>query len=133
MEDYETILQQITHRYYPLPGKPWKYFQRWKDVLMLHWQINPEYLAEMLPAGITLDTYDGKAWISLVVFVFDVLRLRKLKFPQVIGLFNEINLRTYVIKDSIPGIYMFSVETDKLLVAWFNRFLVGVRYTKSDI
>jgi uncharacterized protein YqjF (DUF2071 family) len=129
----EDILSHTQNRNFPLPQLPWKYFQQWKDVLMLHWEVPAANLHRLLPLGILLDTIDGKAWISLVVFSVKNMKLRNVSVPDLVGSFEEINFRTYVKKDGIAGIYMFSVETDKWLVAALTRLFIGVPYTPCTI
>lgn len=80
---------------------------------MLHWQVDADLLDEALPPGINVETFYGKAWVSLVVFSVKDMHLWTIRMPDKIGAFEEINFRTYVEIDGVPGIYMFSVETDK--------------------
>jgi uncharacterized protein YqjF (DUF2071 family) len=129
----DDILNHTENRNYPLPPLPWKYFQQWQDVLMLHWEVPAANLHRLLPLGISLDTIDGKAWISLVIFSVKNMKARSLSLPDFIGSFEEINLRTYVKKDGIAGIYMFSIETNKKLVAAMTRLLIGVPYMSCTI
>ena len=47
------------------PEKPPLMDGVWEDILQLHWPVEPASLVSRLPAGFELDTYDGKAWVSL--------------------------------------------------------------------
>jgi uncharacterized protein len=129
----EEILRVTSHRYYSLPGKRWKYFQQWADTVMLHWEVDPGVIKEALPQGIYVETFDGKAWLSLVIFSVRNMHLWNFRMPDFIGAFEEVNFRTYVEKDGISGIYMFSVETDKAFVKWALRIFSGIPYTKAQI
>jgi uncharacterized protein YqjF (DUF2071 family) len=129
----EDILSHTQNRNFPLPQFPWKYFQQWNDVLMLHWEVPAANLHRLLPRGVSLDTIDGKAWISLVIFSVKNMKLRNVSLPDLVGSFEEINFRTYVKKDGIAGIYMFSIETDKWLVAALTRLFIGVPYKTCTI
>ena len=35
--------------------------QSWRDLLFLHWRIDPAVIQETLPPGLTVDTFDGQA------------------------------------------------------------------------
>ena len=47
--------------------------------------------------------------------------------------FEEINLRTYVTHDGRPGIYLLSVEANKLVPVMLSRLITGIPYIKSGI
>lgn len=133
MEKTDTILQYTANRTYPIPDKKWKYYQEWHDTLFFHWKVTPALLKGYIPKGTSLDTIDGMAWISLVAFEVRKMRLRNLPPIPFISDFHEINVRTYVVKDGIPGIYMFSIETDKFIEVLISRFLIGLPYQKADM
>ncbi|WP_281252957.1 YqjF family protein [Oceanobacillus senegalensis] len=89
--------------------------QRWENLLFVHWSVSPEVMKSYLPTGLELDTYDGKAWISVVSFKVDKVRLRYLpRVPFVRSMF-QVNVRTYVKKNGERGVYFFSLETNKFL------------------
>src|SRR5690606_26374179 len=86
-----------------------------------------------IPEKIELDTFNNMAWVSLVAFEVKNMRLRNLPSLPYVSNFLEINLRTYVIKDGKPGIYMFSIETDKFIEVLLTRIFIGLPYRKSKI
>lgn len=133
MDKIKHILSQTSNRQYPLPEKKWSYFQEWHQTVFLHWEVPVYFLEEYIPKGIELDTYRNMAWISLVAFEVKNMRLRNLPPFPFISDFKEINLRTYVIKDDKPGIYMFSIETNKLAEVLLTRLFIGLPYQKSKI
>jgi uncharacterized protein YqjF (DUF2071 family) len=68
---------------------------------MLNYEIDPAVLQPLVPRGTTLDTHDGKTYVSLVGFLF--LRTRVLGVPIPFHLnFEEVNLRFYVRREA-PG------------------------------
>lgn len=67
----------------------------WEDLVMANYAVPPDVLQPFLPAGTSLDLYEGKAWASLVGFMFRDTRLFSLPIP-LLGTFEEINLRFYV-------------------------------------
>ena len=133
MSKSEDILKNTSNRQYPLPDKKWSYFQQWHHTLFLHWEVSPYFLQEHIPKEIKLDTFNNMAWVSLVAFEVKNMRVRNMPSLPYISQFKEINLRTYVIKDGKPGIYMFSIETDKLIEVLLTRMFMGLSYHKSKI
>lgn len=133
MMNVKHILADTSNRQYPLPEKKWKYFQEWHNTLFFHWKVPAELLEKYIPEGIELDIWENTAWVSLVAFEVRNMRFRNLPPIPYISNFNEINLRTYVLKDGIPGIYFFSIETDKFIEVMLTRFFIGLPYEKSKM
>ena len=133
MSKADQILASTGNRQYPLPEKKWKYFQQWYDTIFLHWEVPVYFLQEHIPKEIELDTFNNMAWVSLVAFEVRNMKLRNTPSLPYVSNFQEINLRTYVIKDGKPGIYMFSIETDKLIEVLLTRVFIGLPYKKSKI
>ena len=67
----------------------------WRDLIMANYEVASELLDQYLPAGTTLDLYDGKCFISLVGFMFVDTRVLGFLIPFHIN-FEEVNLRFYV-------------------------------------
>jgi hypothetical protein len=44
---------------------------RWENLIMANYVIDAELLMPFLPKGVELDLYDGKAYVSLVGFIFE--------------------------------------------------------------
>jgi uncharacterized protein YqjF (DUF2071 family) len=99
----------------------------------MHWKVPPSALAGFVPKGLTIDTFNGDAWLSLIAFSVKKLRPRFLPPLPPISNFHEVNCRTYVVRDGIPGIYFLSIEASKLLPALLARLLIGIPYIKSEI
>ncbi|QLC32830.1 DUF2071 domain-containing protein [Halarchaeum sp. CBA1220] len=89
----------------------------WRDVCVASYAVDPAVVAETLPEGVTVDTYEGDAYLSVVPFVMG--DVRPYGFPRRVGpTFGELNLRTYVTGDGGPGIYFYNLDaTDRLGVA----------------
>lgn len=68
---------------------------RWQNLIMANYSIDAEILMPFLPKGVELDLYDGKAYVSLVGFIFKRCRIFNMPIP-LMGTFEEINLRFYV-------------------------------------
>lgn len=105
--------------------------QTWHDVLFAHWAVPPEVLSRALPQPLPLETFDGQAWVSAVVFGIRSFRPRW--FPPVPGIsaFPEANLRTYVTIENKPGIYLFSLDTNSLLSVMGARIFFHLCYFRA--
>jgi hypothetical protein len=69
----------------------------------------------LLPPGLTVDEYDGVAWIGLVPFQVDNLRLPNMRTIPWISSFPETNVRTYVRDvNGDRGIWFLSLDADRL-------------------
>ena len=67
----------------------------WEHALFASWPVDPELVEPKLPDGLTVDTYDGDAYLSVVPFTNVDVRPEWL--PAGVGLsLPELNLRTYV-------------------------------------
>ena len=72
---------------------------RWEELTYLHWDVEPEHVAALLPRGLEPDIVEGRAWVGLVPFRMAGIRLalpdpRGLPLPW--STFPETNVRTYV-------------------------------------
>jgi uncharacterized protein YqjF (DUF2071 family) len=68
---------------------------KWQNIIMVNYEIDPEYLLPFLPKGVELDCYEGKALVSLVGFLFKDSTIFNIPIPF-LGTFEEVNLRFYV-------------------------------------
>jgi uncharacterized protein YqjF (DUF2071 family) len=99
--------------------------QTWDDLLFAHWPIAADDLRRLIPAELTLDTYEGQAWVGIVPFKINGFRLRFILALPWLSHFLELNLRTYVIVGGKPGVYFFSLDAARLLAVigarvWFH-------------
>jgi len=120
-----SILAATQHRPWPLPCRPWIMTQRWHDLLFAHWPLPPSDLRSLIPAGLAIDTFDGRAWLGVVPFRMSGVRLRDTPPLPWLSKFPELNVRTYVARDGKPGVWFFSLDAaNPLAVAiarrWFN-------------
>jgi len=56
--------QPITRTAPPLEGRSIA-SQRWSDLTFLHWRVEPDRVAPLLPAGVRPDEHDGSTWVGL--------------------------------------------------------------------
>src|SRR5437660_5936451 len=90
-------------------------YQSWNRLTFLHWAYEPAVIQALLPDGLTVDEYDGVAWVGLVPFQIDNLRLPNMRAIPWISSFPETNVRTYV-RDANGdrGIWFLSLDADRL-------------------
>jgi uncharacterized protein YqjF (DUF2071 family) len=106
----------------------------WRDLLFLHWEANPEELRRRVPAELTLDTSNGKAYIGLVAFTMPYLRLAKPLSWQIENNVHEVNVRTYVHRNGRdPGVWFFSLDTPSLPAVAAARYTYKLPYHLSRI
>lgn len=131
MKYISDLLAQIEHRPWKLPKGKWKYYQEWNNALFIHWAVPADILQKYLPENLTLDTFDGKAYVSLVAFTMQKIRPRQLPSIAFISDFHEINLRTYIDIDNKKGVYFLSMEAEKSLSVWIAKSMSGLPYEKA--
>ncbi|TRW43478.1 YqjF family protein [Georgenia yuyongxinii] len=103
--------------------------QRLTDVTFLHWALPASAVEERLPPGLELDTFDGRAWVSVVPLVMSDVRPARLPAVPHLSHFTEINVRTYVRgPDGVPGVWFYSLECPRLPVVAALRW-IGLPYT----
>src|SRR5262249_26340109 len=101
--------------------------QGWHEITFFHWSADPVLVQRRLPPGLTVDTINGQAWISLTPFL--LTGLRPAFCPPALGrTFPEMNLRTYVVGPSGPGIWFFSLDAARLYAVLGARATFGLPY-----
>lgn len=96
--------------------------QRWNDLLFLHWEVDPQVVQAMLPAGLTVDTYQGSAYLGIVPFFMERVRPRGLPPLPWLSWFQELNVRTYVHDEQgRPGVLFYSLDCNQPLAVWIAR------------
>ena len=101
--------------------------QRWLDCLFLHFPVPAAAVARLVPPRLEVETFDGSAWISYVLFR---LQLRPAWLPFVPGFSSliELNIRTYVRHRGHSGIYFLRVLADNRLAIAAARILTPLPY-----
>src|SRR5262245_27276010 len=103
-------------------------YQRWRDLLFVHWPVPPDVLRPLVPDQLEIDSFAGRAYVSLIPFVI-TYSLPAGAPPALATRFLETNLRTYVRSpDGEPGVCFFSLEASSLLAVAAARLLFGLPY-----
>jgi uncharacterized protein YqjF (DUF2071 family) len=109
----------------------WTIEQRWSQVLFVNWKVPVTELQYLVP--FPLDLYQGRAVLSLVPFFMDRVRFRGLPGIPFGSSLWEINLRTYVIVNGIPGIYFFTLETPHRVANAIARTFFNLPYRDARV
>ena len=118
----------MTHRPFPAPSSPWVLQMRWLELCFLHWAVPPDALARQLPAGVQLDTWEGRAWLGVVPFRMEGIRPRGTLDVPGLSAFPELNLRTYVTAGGVPGVWFFSLDAAQRLAVRIARLAFYLPY-----
>ena len=103
-------------------------YQHWRRLFFAHWRVNSAALRPLVPDPLSIDDYDGSAYISLTPFVIEAAR--PFGAPPAVGLrFPETNVRTYVrLHGDEPGVYFLSMGAASLLAVTGARAGLGLPY-----
>ena len=89
--------------------------QGWYDLVYLHFPYDPDVVQALLPPGLEVDVYDGKAWVGLIPFSMRGIGIPGLPAIPYLGSFPEVNVRTYVKRNGVPGVWFFSLDINRIL------------------
>jgi hypothetical protein len=90
--------------------------QDWHHLLFLHWAVPPQVLQPLVAPELTIDTFDGNAYVGLVPFTLSGVRPVLTPPLPWISSFHEINVRTYVhLNGSDPGVWFFSLDASSAI------------------
>jgi hypothetical protein len=108
-------------------------FQSWQRLLFAHWPLPARDLRASVPPELTLEEFDGSAWVALTPFMMRGVRPRGL--PPLPGFsdFPEMNFRTYVRVGDRPGIYFFSLDAASRLAVAGARAFYRLPYRFADM
>jgi uncharacterized protein YqjF (DUF2071 family) len=116
------------------PGQPVLMHQNWHHLLFLHWEVPAAELQKLIPPQLTIDTFDGKAYVGLVPFTLSGVRPVMTPPLPWISSFHEVNVRTYVHRDGRdPGIWFFSLDASSMIAVAAARAAYKLPYFQSDI
>src|ERR1035437_8672939 len=131
----QEFMVRTSHRPRPLPSGRWLMTQRWNDLLFAHWPVAAPQIAQLLPDGLQVDTFQGSAWIGVVPFWLDRIKIRGV--PTIPGTrsFPDLNLRTYVRDEQTgtPGVYFFSLDASNLLAVGVARSVFHLPYYWAEM
>jgi uncharacterized protein len=122
------ILEETTHRPWPMPDGPWIMSQTWHNLLFAHWRIDVQLLVSKVPHPLQLDLFDQEAWLGVVPFRMTNVAPRGVPSLPWVSAFPELNVRTYVRFEDKPGVYFFSLDAGNPLAVVAARTLFHLPY-----
>ena len=107
--------------------------QSWGKLLFMHWQVPVEALRPLIPERLLIDTFEDTAWIGVTPFtVWDARPVFTPPLPWV-SEFHEINVRTYVHLDGVPGVWFFSLDANSMVAVMGARAFFRLPYYYASI
>jgi uncharacterized protein YqjF (DUF2071 family) len=99
----------------------------------MHWPVAVSALRPLVPPQLSIDTFGGQAWIGVVPF--KMWGVRPYLAPPVPGLnsFLELNVRTYVHHQGVPGVWFHSLDIDSSAAAWGGRQFFFLPYHNAEM
>jgi uncharacterized protein len=109
----------------------------WRDLVMLNYEVNPRLLQAFVPHGTTLDSFDGRTYVSLVAFHFCCTRLGGVVAVPFHSNFEEINLRFYVRhadgEENRRGVVFIAEIVPRRAIAAIARIMYGENYVSAPM
>jgi uncharacterized protein YqjF (DUF2071 family) len=106
--------------------------QGWRDATFLHWAVDPERVAPLLPAGTVPDVHEGATFVGLIPFRMRRIGLLGLPGLPYLGSFVETNVRLYSVDDQgRRGVVFRSLDAERLLPVLAARWAARLPYLWS--
>lgn len=131
IEQVPTTEERVAARNRP-PQMPVMH-QSWDKLLFMHWKIPVEILRQLIPKPLEIDTYEDEAWIALTPFTIYDLRPPLLPALPYISSLHELNVRTYVYFNGVPGVWFFSLDANNFLAVLGARIFFSLPYHEATI
>lgn len=131
------LTRHVEHRPWPLPSGPWVMTMSWVDLAFIHWGVDAAVLRPLVPPGLELETFDGRAWLGVVPFRMEHVGPRGLgwlpgRLPGPRD-FPELNVRTYVRHGDYAGVFFLSLDATSWLAVEAARRFFHLPYFRADI
>jgi hypothetical protein len=109
-------------------------YHRWAQMTFLHWRYPADVVRELVPDSLTVETFDGTAWVGLTPFLMKDARIPGMPALPWLSSFPETNCRTYV-RDTRgrAGIWFLSLDAGRLAAAVGGRAGYWLPYFWSDM
>ncbi|MFI6284632.1 YqjF family protein [Streptomyces sp. NPDC051018] len=96
--------------------------QWWLDLTFVHWPVDPDLVAGLLPAGTVPDTLHGTTYVGLVAFRMHRVGWFRLPGVPYFGAFPETNVRLYSVDaHGRRGVVFRSMDASRLLPVVMGR------------
>lgn len=106
---------------------------RWDQLTFMHWSYEAADVQRLLPDGLRVETFDGRAWVGLVPFRMQVTLPHMPAIPWV-SHFPETNVRTYATApDGTTGVWFLSLDAARLGAVVLGRSSYRIPYFWSKM
>jgi uncharacterized protein len=127
------IVDDVVHRPWPMPERPWVMTQTWNNLLFAHWPVSRDVLRSLVPASFELDLFNNEAWVGIVPFHMTNVAPRGVPSLPWLSEFPELNVRTYVRVADRPGVYFFSLDAGSAVAVQAARTLLNLPYHTASM
>lgn len=104
--------------------------QVWADLTFVHWRVDPDLVAPLLPTGTRPDVHEGATYVGLVPFRMVGAGVGAGPGVPWLGTFAETNVRLYSVDPTgRRGVVFRSLEATRLAVVLGARLAFGLPYT----
>ena len=112
------------------PGLPIMH-QHWGSLLFMHWPVPADVLRPLIPEPLAIDTHDGLAWVGITPFTMWGVRPAFTPPLPSLSESHELNVRTYVHLDGVPGVWFFSLDANNAVAVLGARVAFHLPYFKA--
>jgi len=103
--------------------------QGWQRLASVHWPFDPELVQRLVPEPFRIDTFDGAAWVGLIPFWMERIRIMGLPPLGRFSSFPETNIRTYIVgPDGRRGVWFMSLDITRLAPTLVARTTYNLPY-----
>lgn len=108
--------------------------QTWADLTFVHWAVDPERVAPLLPPGTRPDVIGGATYVGLIPFAMRGAGFGRGPAIPWLGSFLETNVRLYSVDDEgRHGVVFRSLEASRLGVSLGARLAFATPYTWAEM
>jgi uncharacterized protein YqjF (DUF2071 family) len=107
--------------------------QDWHKLLFLHWEVPIAEMRRLIPEPLAIDTFEEKAWLTITPLTITNLHLTGTPPVPYFSWLYELNVRTYVHLDGVPGIWFFSLDANNIAAVLGARTFFSLPYFNAEI
>ena len=105
--------------------------QHWGSLLFMHWPVPVGLLRPLVPEPLYIDTHDGVAWVGITPFTMWGVRPAFAPPLPFLSRSHELNVRTYVHLDGVPGVWFFSLDAANAAAVFGARVAFHLPYFRA--
>lgn len=115
-----------------LPKHPFPVQTVFRRCLLANFAVDPELLDQLLPRHVEPDTYDGHAYVSVVIGQMD--KMRPVLVPRLLGItYNQIVYRAAVRCGDETGVHFLRSDADSRIMAMLGNAMSFFRFHHAQI